>query len=194
MKPISQQQQQKRKEQRGKEQVVLSTPFQQQKQGQNKGKGGQFFPVDLPSSPNSLYGGGIYSPSQGGGGGGGGGGVSPLSKMMINFQDELEQQKQQQQQCGGGVAEGSGCKTSKYKGVSWSKDKRKWEARGNKDGDRKYIGRYESQEEAAHKYDEWARDNLGVYAILNFNPETGEFNPEAKMVRVGTTKRKRQSK
>ena len=109
---------------------------------------------------------------------------------MINFQDDLEQQ---QQQCGGGVVEAKACMTSKYKGVSWSKDKRKWEARGNKDGDRKYIGRYESQEEAAHKYDEWARDNLGVRAILNFNPETGEFNPEAKDARVGTTKRKRQS-
>eukprot|EP00613_Pedinella_sp_CCMP2098_P018127 CAMPEP_0171769984 /NCGR_PEP_ID=MMETSP0991-20121206/53252_1 /TAXON_ID=483369 /ORGANISM="non described non described, Strain CCMP2098" /LENGTH=285 /DNA_ID=CAMNT_0012375093 /DNA_START=62 /DNA_END=917 /DNA_ORIENTATION=+ len=45
---------------------------------------------------------------------------------------------------------------SKYRGVSWSKSKRKWITQINIDGKPTYLGAFESEEEAALKYDEHA--------------------------------------
>jgi hypothetical protein len=66
--------------------------------------------------------------------------------------------------------------SSKYKGVSWSKDKRKWRAyctdrRLGKtvDGTNKqrYVGQSTSEVEAALLYDAAARDAFGEFAWLN---------------------------
>jgi hypothetical protein len=54
---------------------------------------------------------------------------------------------------------------SKYKGVA--KDKNKWVAQIIKDGKRKEIGRYETQEEAAIAYNQSAIEVFGEFAWLN---------------------------
>ena len=44
--------------------------------------------------------------------------------------------------------------TSKYKGVSWDKQNKKWRAQYSYKGKVYYLGRYECEEEAAKAYDE----------------------------------------
>src|SRR5947209_3379641 len=39
--------------------------------------------------------------------------------------------------------------SSRYKGVSWNKSKNKWSAKIMKDGRQNYLGRYDSEEDAA---------------------------------------------
>ena len=66
----------------------------------------------------------------------------------------------------------SGHVTSRYKGVSWSKkvSNTKWTAQIQEDGKKTHLGIFNSEEEAARKYDE-AAVRLG--RPLNF-PATGE--------------------
>ncbi|MFA6281244.1 MAG: AP2 domain-containing protein [Candidatus Omnitrophota bacterium] len=61
--------------------------------------------------------------------------------------------------------------TSKYKGVSWDKVKRKWRARiacGKKNTS---IGRFNSEIEAAKAYDKKAKELFGEFAYLNMPEE-----------------------
>ena len=48
------------------------------------------------------------------------------------------------------------CNSSKYVGVSWSKQKKKWYARIMIDGKHKTLGIYHNEKEAARMYDEQA--------------------------------------
>jgi hypothetical protein len=58
--------------------------------------------------------------------------------------------------------------TSKYKGVHWSKSRRKWRV-GIKCGPNAYhIGFFKSEIQAAKAYDKAAKEFFGEYAYLNF--------------------------
>jgi hypothetical protein len=55
--------------------------------------------------------------------------------------------------------------SSQYKGVSWSRAAQKWKAEIYIDGKSNYLGHFNNEEEAAHKYDELA---AGLNRTLNF--------------------------
>lgn len=58
--------------------------------------------------------------------------------------------------------------SSGYKGVSWSKHKRKWEAQIWFNGKGIYLGRFPTAEQAARAYDEAANKLHVEFAVLNF--------------------------
>jgi len=55
-----------------------------------------------------------------------------------------------------------------YRGVSFSKEKRKWVAYIDVGGKRIRLGYFDSAEEAARKRDDVARKTVGEFATLNF--------------------------
>jgi hypothetical protein len=61
--------------------------------------------------------------------------------------------------------------SSKYKGVSWSKKKKKWEAGIKRDQKRYRLGFFETEIEAAKAYDKKASQLHGQFACLNFPAE-----------------------
>lgn len=58
-------------------------------------------------------------------------------------------------------------KTSKYKGVCWDKNRRKWMAAVKHNGKRINIGRFESEDSAAKAYNDLAIKLFGDFANLN---------------------------
>lgn len=58
--------------------------------------------------------------------------------------------------------------SSNYKGVSWSKQARKWRAQLRINYKQTHLGYFDSEKEAAIVYDNAAYKNSGVYAFLNF--------------------------
>ena len=62
-----------------------------------------------------------------------------------------------------------GC-SSIYKGVSWKRKPKVWEAYITA-GSYKYLGRFQTQEEAAHCYNEYAKKLFGEFAKLNKRPD-----------------------
>jgi len=68
--------------------------------------------------------------------------------------------------------------SSKFKGVSFDRRKRKWGADLKKDGKKRRMGYFESEEEAAKAYDEKARELFGDFAWLNFGHNDGEVQVE----------------
>lgn len=58
-------------------------------------------------------------------------------------------------------------KASRFKGVYWSKQKRKWHARIFIGGRNIHLGFYDSEEDAARAYNEAAKKYLGEYARIN---------------------------
>lgn len=59
-------------------------------------------------------------------------------------------------------------KTSKYRGVSWNRDTQKYRVLIQINGRKTHGGLFESEEDAARKYDELARKHFGEFASLNF--------------------------
>ena len=56
---------------------------------------------------------------------------------------------------------------SKYKGVTFHRQQNKWRAQIKPNGNRKHIGCFNSEKEAAIAYNTYARDMFGEYANLN---------------------------
>lgn len=72
--------------------------------------------------------------------------------------------------------------TSKYKGVDWSKEKKKWRARVQAKGKQYHVGYFDSEMRAAKAYDKHARKLHGKFARLNF-PKTTQPKPPRVILR-----------
>lgn len=62
--------------------------------------------------------------------------------------------------------------SSKYKGVHWDEDRKKWTACIKNHRKHHFIGRFDNEEDAAKAYDDLAIKLHGEYARLNFHVET----------------------
>lgn len=58
--------------------------------------------------------------------------------------------------------------TSRFKGVSWVKSRKKWVAQITINGTVKFLGRFTEEKEAAEAYDEVAKKHFEEFACLNF--------------------------
>jgi len=61
--------------------------------------------------------------------------------------------------------------SSKYKGVTWDKARRRWIAQIGIYGKHKFLGRFVNEEDAARAYDRAAIEAYGEFAVLNFPRE-----------------------
>jgi hypothetical protein len=59
--------------------------------------------------------------------------------------------------------------SSKYKGVSWKKRTKKWNVQISHNGQRKSVGSFNNEIDAARAYDDAARKYHKEFAVLNFN-------------------------
>jgi len=62
--------------------------------------------------------------------------------------------------------------SSKYKGVFWNKTNKKWTATIHKGENRRYLGGFDDEIEAALAYDRKAAELFGEFAYLNFPGNT----------------------
>jgi len=67
--------------------------------------------------------------------------------------------------------------SSKYKGISWREDRKKWAVRIMTDGKTINLGCYKDEVEAARAYDKAARKLHGQFASLNFPKHPTEPRP-----------------
>jgi hypothetical protein len=58
--------------------------------------------------------------------------------------------------------------TSQFKGVGKTQTPGRWRALGSKDGRPIHLGCFNTQEEAAKAYDQWAIETYGEFASTNF--------------------------
>ena len=65
--------------------------------------------------------------------------------------------------------------TSKYKGVSWHRRYKNWQAQCCQKGRRIYLGSFNDEKEAAMAYDKFASAHLGRFALLNKNIYPQDF-------------------
>lgn len=65
--------------------------------------------------------------------------------------------------------------TSKYKGVHWDKQHKKWVAAITDRGKYKFIGHFDRESEAARAYDRKAAELFGEFAYLNFPDSATEI-------------------
>lgn len=57
---------------------------------------------------------------------------------------------------------------SRYKGVDWANDMKRWRARIRVNGKRIYLGSFKEELDAAKAYDQAAKKHHGAYASVNF--------------------------
>ena len=57
--------------------------------------------------------------------------------------------------------------SSRYKGVFWSDDHKKWQSAAQLNKERYHLGFYNGEEEAAKAYNVFAAQHFGEYARLN---------------------------
>lgn len=67
--------------------------------------------------------------------------------------------------------------SSRYKGVCWHKRDQKFYAAIKINGRSKFLGRFDSERDAAMAYDAAARKHFGDFAVCNFPPDLSEFVP-----------------
>ena len=60
--------------------------------------------------------------------------------------------------------------TSGCKGVTWVKKKKRWRASGKLNGKKIYLGLFANKEDAANKYQEFAKQNHGEFYLETKNP------------------------
>ncbi len=70
-------------------------------------------------------------------------------------------------------------KSSRYKGVSWSKRRRKWRAVIQLDKKQFEIGSFNNEIEAAKAYDAKAKELFGEFANLNFKEQEDAYQRTA---------------
>jgi len=85
---------------------------------------------------------------------------SPSNNRKENLRICTSQQNSFNRKCYEGM-------TSKYKGVYWKKDKKRWCSNIKVSGKIKYLGSFASEEEAGRRYNEEAIKLFGEYAKLN---------------------------
>lgn len=68
--------------------------------------------------------------------------------------------------------------SSRYKGVSWAKDKNKWTASIVIDGKTKYLGRYKNEDDAARAYNQAVIDYWNGDGYLNVIGEDNRLRPK----------------
>lgn len=68
-------------------------------------------------------------------------------------------------------------RTSKYKGVSWDRHRRRWRADIEHNGRLIHIGYFDYEADAAIAYDDYAAELFGEFAYLNHHhrPEIGQW-------------------
>ena len=57
--------------------------------------------------------------------------------------------------------------SSRFKGISWHKQRKKWQARIQIDEKEKYLGLFVSEVKAARAYNKVAKEHFGEFACLN---------------------------
>jgi hypothetical protein len=62
---------------------------------------------------------------------------------------------------------------SGFRGVTWNKNCQRWQAAIKSNGKQRHLGLFSDAIEAAHVYDDHARNLFGEFARLNF-PQSGE--------------------
>lgn len=87
-------------------------------------------------------------------------------------QDRLDNRKANLRQCSATQNQGNRwksrhAKTSRFKGVSWSKEGNYFVACGTESGTPKRLGGFTSEIQAAKAYNRWARNYFGEFAELN---------------------------
>jgi len=84
--------------------------------------------------------------------------------LLDNRRNNLRKATHSQNQCNRTLtSKGS----SKYKGVSWNKGSKKWQAQIGINKQTKYLGVFDNENHAAHVYNLAAKRYFGEFALLN---------------------------
>jgi hypothetical protein len=110
--------------------------------------------------------------------------------MRLNFPTKNEQAAEEAKQQRWTKCGEAG---SKYRGVSWHKSNKKWQAQIRYDGKEHFRGYFEDEQEAARAYDKAARAQCGEKAQLNF-PVEGESGSRKSSKYRGVCWNKRETK